>query len=118
KTVYDAALDENRFPGPKVDIVAVNPPGRGAGESINRLVPPIVIMRHRHSGIRLHRHLEHVDTPGGLVLALEKFQPERAHLDDFNHGTSFSRIWTPPSGGLCRKTSRIVVPSATPIGSP
>lgn len=68
-------------------IFAVNPPGRGAGQSINRLVPAIMVVRYGHARVRLQRHLEYVDAAGGVVLALQESQPERAEVDDFRHGT-------------------------------
>jgi hypothetical protein len=84
--MHDAAFDEDGFAGRNVDILAVDPPARRARYSVNGLVPAFVIMRDRHPRVRLQRHFEHVDTAGGVVLALQKSQFERAEVDDFRHG--------------------------------
>src|SRR6202035_1086390 len=86
KAVHDAASDEDGFTRRQVDIPAVNPPGCRAAQSINRLVPAVMVMRYRHPRVRLQRHLEHVDAAGGVVLALQESQLERAEVDDFRHG--------------------------------
>ena len=85
--MHDAAFDEDGFARPQVDVLAVNLPGRRPVKSKNRLVPAIMVVRYRHARVRLQRHLEHVDAAGGVVLALQESQPERAEVDDFRHAT-------------------------------
>src|ERR1700733_14010299 len=97
--MHDAALDEHGFAGSDVDIPAVNPPGRLAGQSVNGLIPALMIMRDGHARIRLPRHLEHVETAGRLVLVVEKPELEGTKIDGFSHDALLSRLAAaPPSG--------------------
>ena len=88
--MHDSALDEDGLAGHEIDILTVDPPGRNAGQPVDRLVPAIMVVRDRHPRVRLQRHLEHVEAASGVVLALQEFQLQRAKVDDFRHGILLS----------------------------
>ena len=77
--VNDPALDEDGLTGLEHDVLAVDAPGRSAGQPVNRFVPALVIMRDGHARVRLHRHLERVEAAGGLFFGLEKPELEAAN---------------------------------------
>src|SRR5204862_6117126 len=85
KAVHHAALDEHALPGPDLDIAASDPKNGHAGEAVDRLVPALMMMRHRHAGVRLQRHLEDVDAAAGLVLALQKAKLHPRNAYDLRH---------------------------------
>src|SRR3981081_4446940 len=100
--MHNAAFDENGFAWRYLDIIAVDSPGRYALETVNRLIPAVVVVRNRHARVRLQRHLEHVDATGGVVLALQESQLQRAEVDDFRHGillsSAHAATMTAPAG--------------------
>ena len=79
--VDHAAADEDGSTEDEVDVLAVDPPGRGAGKAVDRLVPALVMVRHRHPRVRLQGHLEHVDAAAGLLPALQEAELQGTHAD-------------------------------------
>jgi len=51
-------------------VAAVDLEGRAAGQAIGGPVPALVIIRHRHPGVRLRRHPERIEAAGGVVPAV------------------------------------------------
>src|SRR6202044_1355792 len=70
--VNDPALDKDGLTRLGQEILAIDAPSRRAGQPLNRFVPALVIMGDRHTGVGLDRHLEGVETAGGLVLCLKE----------------------------------------------
>src|SRR6185437_2720863 len=81
----DTASDEKGFAGHDVDILAIDKPSRRAGYPVNRLVPAFMVVRNGHPGVRRESHLKHIDEAGCLVLALEKSEFDRTHVNDLGH---------------------------------
>src|SRR5829696_5030812 len=81
----DAALDEHTLAGANLGVLAIDPPRRDTRQSIDGLVPPVVMVRHRHAGIWLHRHLEHVNTAFRVVLAVKEPQFQTVEAYRFWH---------------------------------
>jgi hypothetical protein len=49
-------------------------------------------MRDGHASIRLYGHLEHVDTPSRVVLAVKKSEFDGAEIDGFRHDALLSTL--------------------------
>jgi hypothetical protein len=88
ETMHDAAPDEHRLAGGECDVLAVDPPDRGAGEAVYQFVPALVVMRHRHAGIRLRRHLERVEAAAGRLAGVQEAEFEAADADGLRHGVA------------------------------
>lgn len=55
-------LMKTAFAGRHVNVFAVDAPSCRSSQTIDDFVPTLVIVTHRHAGIRVQRHLEHVET--------------------------------------------------------
>ena len=77
----DSALDEDGLTGLEHDVLAVNAPGRGAGQPVNGLIPALVIVRDGYARVRLDGHFERIEAAGGLFFYLKKPEFEAANAD-------------------------------------
>ncbi len=68
--MHNAAFDEDGLAGGQIDILSIDPQGRGAGQPVDRFIPTIVVMGNRHA---LQRHLKHIEAAACVFLALQKF---------------------------------------------
>src|SRR4051794_6752415 len=110
--MHYSALAEYGLAGRKIAILAIDPPGRDAAQPVNRFVPAIMIMRDRHPCVRLQRHLEHVEAAFGVVLALQKFQLQRAKIDGLGHGGRVQRVRPCTGGPWCKEESAVREPAS------
>src|SRR4051812_43459952 len=67
-----SATDKNGLPWRKLRLHVAYPQHQAALHAVERFIPVLVIVRHRHLTTGADGHLEHVRAPSGVVLVVQK----------------------------------------------
>jgi hypothetical protein len=84
KAVNNPALDEDGLTRLEHDVLAVNKPGRGAGQPVNGFVPARVIVGDGHTRVRLDDHLKRIEASSrpSLVWTKRSSMPPSRSVSD------------------------------------